>query len=421
MGTQKPRILPWLISQLDQGRLEGVAWLDANRRRFRIPWKHGLRQDAQPEDFGIFQAWAEASGAYIPGKDKPDPPTWKRNFRSALNRKEGLRVVEDRSKDPHDPHKIYEFVDPSEAGDSPQLDTSPETEGGVVTPDIQEDLLELLDDMALAPLPPEGAPSVAVASDYYPQVLLNSSLNNSMPSPNPAPLDNPLRQLLAPEEQWEFEVTAFYRGRQVFQRTVFCPQGLRLVGSQDVDQTLPWQPIALPDPGVSLTDRGVKDFVRHVLSGLKDGLALWRAGQQLWTRRLGNSHAYWAIGEELLPNSGHGHAGEVPKDRDAGVFNLAPFVTDLIAFIEGSRHSPRYTLWFCVGEAWPREQPWVKRLVMVKIVPTCLRALLDMARLGGASSLENTVDLHISNSQPFTLLPDQYKAYLQDLVEDMEV
>uniref|UniRef100_A0A8D2JQQ1 Interferon regulatory factor 3 n=1 Tax=Sciurus vulgaris TaxID=55149 RepID=A0A8D2JQQ1_SCIVU len=55
MGTQKPRILPWLVSQLDLGQLEGVAWLDKSRKRFRIPWKHGLRQDAQQEDFGIFQ------------------------------------------------------------------------------------------------------------------------------------------------------------------------------------------------------------------------------------------------------------------------------------------------------------------------------------------------------------------------------
>ncbi|KAF6077809.1 interferon regulatory factor 3 [Phyllostomus discolor] len=110
MATPKPRILPWLVSQLDGGHLEGVAWLDPSRTRFRIPWKHGLRQDAQQEDFGIFQAWAEASGAYTPGKDKPDLPTWKRNFRSALNRKEVLRLADDRSKDPQDPHKVYEFV-----------------------------------------------------------------------------------------------------------------------------------------------------------------------------------------------------------------------------------------------------------------------------------------------------------------------
>ncbi|EDM07429.1 interferon regulatory factor 3, isoform CRA_a [Rattus norvegicus] len=87
--------------------------------------------------------------------------------------------------------------------------------------------------------------------------------------------------------------------------------------------------------------------------------------------------------------------------------------------MEGSRHSPRYTLWFCVGESWPQDQPWVKRLVMVKVVPTCLKELLEMAREGGASSLK-TVDLHISNSQPISLTSDQYKACLQDLVEDMD-
>lgn len=77
-------------------------------------------------------------------------------------------------------------------------------------------------------------------------------------------------------------------------------------------------------------------------------------------------------------------------------------------------------LWFCMGQSWPQDEPWVKRLVMVKVVPMCLRALVDMARDGGASSLENTVDLHISNSHPLSLTSDQYKACLRDLVEDMD-
>uniref|UniRef100_A0A8D2DNU1 Interferon regulatory factor 3 n=1 Tax=Sciurus vulgaris TaxID=55149 RepID=A0A8D2DNU1_SCIVU len=419
MGTQKPRILPWLVSQLDLGQLEGVAWLDKSRKRFRIPWKHGLRQDAQQEDFGIFQAWAEASGAYTPGKDKPDLPTWKRNFRSALNRKEGLRLAEDRSKDPHDPHKIYEFVSPG-AGDFSQVDTSPDTSGRGSTSDTQEDILELLSDMVLAPIPDVGPLGLAVVPEHCSQLLLSPNLENPMPCPNLAPPENPLKRLLVPEEQWEYEVTAFYRGRQVFQQTIFCPGGLRLVGSEAGDRTLPGQPITLPDPGVSLTDRGVTGYVKRVLRGLKGGLALWRAGQRLWARRLGHCHAYWAVGEELLPDSGHGHDGEVPKDEDGDVFNLGSFVAGLISFMEGSGRSPRYTLWFCIGESWPQDQPWVKRLVMVKVVPTCLRALLDMARSGGASSLENTVDLHISNSHPLSLTSDQYKAYLQDLVEDMD-
>lgn len=413
LGAPKPRILPWLVSKLDRGELEGVAWLDRRRKRFRIPWKHGLRQDAQLEDFGIFQAWAEASGAYIPGRDEPDLPTWKRNFRSALNRKEVLRLVEDRSKDPHDPHKVYEFVD-SGVRDSSQLDTSPETNEGGSTSDTQEDILELLSDMVLVPPQDDRAPEQCAKH------VLSPNLDNPVPCPNPAPSDNPLKQLLVSEEQWEFEVTAFYRGHQVFQQTIFPQGGLRLVGTESGNWTLPGQPITLPDPEVSLSDQGVKGYVRRVLSSLGGGLALWRAGQRLYAQRLGHCHAYWAMGEELLPDCEHGHKGEVTKDMDSNVFDLGPFVADLIAFMEGSGHSPRYTLWFCLGESWPQNQPWVRRLVMVKVVPTCLKGLLNLARAEGASSLENTVDLHISNSQPLSLTSDQYKAYLQDLVEDMD-
>lgn len=121
-------------------------------------------------------------------------------------------------------------------------------------------------------------------------------------------------------------MTAFYRGRQVFQQTIFCPRGLRLVGSEAGDKALPGQRITLPDPGVSLTDRAVTDFVKRVLSSLGGGLALWRAGQRLWAQRLGHCHTYWAMGEELLPTSGQGPDGEVPKDREGGVFDLKPFV-----------------------------------------------------------------------------------------------
>ncbi|XP_006898787.1 PREDICTED: interferon regulatory factor 3 [Elephantulus edwardii] len=417
MGTPKPRILPWLISQLDQGHIEGVAWLDAQHLRFRIPWKHHLRQDAKQEDFRIFQAWAEVSGAYNPEKDKPDPPTWKRNFRSALNRKDVLHVVQDNSKDPVDPHKVYEFVTPG-IMDFPDWDPSPDPNDKGSTLDTQEDILEdLLNDMALGPVP-EAAPSgLAMAPEQPPPPFMpNPVAEVCAVGQNPAPLANPLRHLLIPEDEWEFEVTAFYRGRQVFQQAVYSRRGLQLVGSETADGTLPGPRIVLPDPEAMLRDKVAVDYVRRVLSSLGGGLALWRTGQQLWAQRLGHCATFWVTGEEQLPSGTH---GEVPKDRGDIVFNLGPFVADLIAFIEGSRHSPRYTLWFCIGQPWPQDEPWTKRLLMVKVVPTCLRALLDMARVGGASSLE-TVDLHISNSVPLTLTSDQYKAYLQDLVEDMD-
>ncbi|XP_036996778.2 interferon regulatory factor 3 isoform X2 [Artibeus jamaicensis] len=283
-----------------------------------------------------------------------------------------------------------------------------------------EDILELLSSIALGSVPDEGPPNLPVTPEYPPQLLLSPNLDIPAPCPNLEPLGNPLKRLIVPEEEWEFEVTAFYRGRQVFQHTVSCPNGLRLVGPDLGDGTLTGQPVPLPEPGALLTDRGVVGYVSRVLSSLGGGLALWRAGQWICARRLGRCHTYWAVGEELLPDTSHGPDGEVPKDKEGGVFNLGPFLTELIAFIEGSGRSPRYTLWFCMGESWPQDQPWTKKLVMVKVVPTCLKALLDMARDGGASSMENTVDLHISNGHSLSLTPDQYKVYLQDLVQDMD-
>uniref|UniRef100_A0A4W3HLX8 IRF tryptophan pentad repeat domain-containing protein n=1 Tax=Callorhinchus milii TaxID=7868 RepID=A0A4W3HLX8_CALMI len=109
MSSQKPLLCPWLIEQIDSGNYAGVHWVDPEKTRFRIPWKHGGRQDFSAEDSKIFEAWAIASGRYRPGRDQPDPSVWKRNFRSALNRKAHFRVVKDHTNSLDDPHKIYEI------------------------------------------------------------------------------------------------------------------------------------------------------------------------------------------------------------------------------------------------------------------------------------------------------------------------
>uniref|UniRef100_A0A803J2Q3 Interferon regulatory factor 3 n=1 Tax=Xenopus tropicalis TaxID=8364 RepID=A0A803J2Q3_XENTR len=109
MGSQKPRIIPWLISQVGNPAYPGLIWLNEEKTKLCIPWKHGLRQDRCDYDVKIFEAWAIVSGSYDPSKDQPNPAVWKRNFRSALNRKAGINVIVDRSSDSTNPHKIYEI------------------------------------------------------------------------------------------------------------------------------------------------------------------------------------------------------------------------------------------------------------------------------------------------------------------------
>lgn len=116
------------------------------------------------------------------------------------------------------------------------------------------------------------------------------------------------------------------------------------MGTSTENRTLPGQPVTLPDPQGFLTDKLAREYVRLVLKGLGEGLALWRAGQCLWAQRLGHSHFFWALGEELLPDSGRGPDGEVPKDKKGAVFDLRPFVAG---------ECPMGT-----GRAWQVSAPW---------------------------------------------------------------
>ncbi|TKS69906.1 Interferon regulatory factor 2 [Collichthys lucidus] len=80
------RLRPWLEEQIQSGRYPGVSWLDQSARIFQIPWKHAARHGwSIDRDATLFRSWAMHTGRYRPGKDKPDPKTWKANFRCALN------------------------------------------------------------------------------------------------------------------------------------------------------------------------------------------------------------------------------------------------------------------------------------------------------------------------------------------------
>ncbi|XP_039866572.1 interferon regulatory factor 1a [Simochromis diagramma] len=93
------RLRPWLEEQIQSGRYPGVSWLDQSARIFQIPWKHAARHGWSIErDATLFRSWAMHTGRYHPGKDKPDPKTWKANFRCALNSLPDICELREHSK-----------------------------------------------------------------------------------------------------------------------------------------------------------------------------------------------------------------------------------------------------------------------------------------------------------------------------------
>ena len=53
--TDRQRLRPWLIGQIDRGCIPGLCWLNVDRTKFKIPWKHAGNKDWVPSDGQIFK------------------------------------------------------------------------------------------------------------------------------------------------------------------------------------------------------------------------------------------------------------------------------------------------------------------------------------------------------------------------------
>ncbi|KAM4602681.1 interferon regulatory factor 1-like [Polymixia lowei] len=106
------RLKPWLEEQIQSGKYPGVNWLDQSARVFQIPWKHAARHGwSIDQDATLFRSWAMHTGRYRPGKDQPDPKTWKANFRCALNSLPDICELQEQSrKRGNNAYRVYRML-----------------------------------------------------------------------------------------------------------------------------------------------------------------------------------------------------------------------------------------------------------------------------------------------------------------------
>ncbi|XP_026870674.2 interferon regulatory factor 2a isoform X2 [Electrophorus electricus] len=116
MPVDRQRMRPWLEEQINSGKIKGLHWVDEKDKIFQIPWMHAARHGWDlDKDAPLFMNWAIHTGKYHPGVDKPDPKTWKANFRCAMNSLPDIEEVKDKSmKRGCNAFRMYRMLSPSE-------------------------------------------------------------------------------------------------------------------------------------------------------------------------------------------------------------------------------------------------------------------------------------------------------------------
>ncbi|XP_051506338.1 interferon regulatory factor 2-like isoform X1 [Myxocyprinus asiaticus] len=115
MPVERMRMRPWLEEQINSCQIPGLRWVNKEKRIFQIPWMHAARHGWDVEkDAPLFRNWAIHTGKYQPG-DKPDPKTWKANFRCAMNSLPDIEEVKDKSiKKGTNAFRVYKMLSASE-------------------------------------------------------------------------------------------------------------------------------------------------------------------------------------------------------------------------------------------------------------------------------------------------------------------
>ncbi|XP_036430769.1 interferon regulatory factor 2a isoform X7 [Colossoma macropomum] len=116
MPVDRQRMRPWLEEQINSAKIQGLQWVNKEEKIFQIPWMHAARHGWDlDKDAPLFMNWAVHTGKYHPGVDKPDPKTWKANFRCAMNSLPDIEEVKDKSmKRGSNAFRVYRMLSPAE-------------------------------------------------------------------------------------------------------------------------------------------------------------------------------------------------------------------------------------------------------------------------------------------------------------------
>ncbi|XP_041375705.1 interferon regulatory factor 5-like [Gigantopelta aegis] len=111
MSKSKQRLRPWLEEQLNSGLFPGVEWINKQEQTFKLPWKHGSKENWCESDCLIFKAWAVNGKRFHEGEDTPNWSTLKSGLKNALRKLTDVKELTTKEdlEEPN-PHRVYKFL-----------------------------------------------------------------------------------------------------------------------------------------------------------------------------------------------------------------------------------------------------------------------------------------------------------------------
>ncbi|KAG7473820.1 hypothetical protein MATL_G00099890 [Megalops atlanticus] len=338
-------------------------------------------------------------------------------------------MLDDRSKESDDPHKVYQIISfecnyenqhtekTPGAPDYPLIENMYNTEQPIqfIPEDMQQqDLLNhMVNNLTLNNQQQEGymwedptAYNISTAQNIYPTQPLpvdpQLMTQNHMPVPVPPHYLNQgaaLNQLTLPTI-YDLEITVHYRSKEML---------TMMVQSQRVqlhylceDPMLEAHPICLPSTEPLVDQKQIK-YTQEILKSIQRGLLLEVRHTGIYSIRQGKCHVFASDTDGTQARQPH--PNKLPQNQEVLLLSFEKFRRDVCEFQEQRRGSPDYTIYLCFGEKFPDGRPREKKLITVKVVPIVCRYFHEKAQMEGASSLQSdNISLQISHNSLYDLI-----------------
>ncbi|XP_078501082.1 interferon regulatory factor 9-like [Lissotriton helveticus] len=383
------KLKQWMIEQVDSGKYPGLTWDDPDHTCFRIPWKHGGKQDFRHhEDAAIFKAWAIYKNKYKDG-DKMEAAIWKTRLRCALNKSPEFAEVPDRSQlDISEPYKVYRLVPPGEqrvkeASNSRKRKVKEETKDVSSEDEVKPKRTSILVCMeAEVEVEVESVPTVS-SSLYLEDSGIgsaSSSPQGGSGSPQNVP-DSPQRSpdsqleitlnlvateaadttLVLEEGNYAMRVTIFYGEHQMLQKNI-------LSGDCKISSARPslvasqMERIFLP-PATTVPDPARRRSTQELLTFLEKGLMLASTPQGIFVQRFCQGRVFWT--GPCLPQSDM--SNKLEKGAHVKVFDTIQFLNDLDLYQSCQGPKPKYQVIICFGDEISEHDRKEDKLITVQV------------------------------------------------------